>query len=143
MSEAESRVSTNEVNIESLQKQTEEMEATIKALTLKVDDLEKTQVQSTPGIGRTDEGIRGSAQRNTRPRAVIMKFLNHSDKVRTMKAARDEGAILFEGRRVMFSRTSQQSCTGSEKGAAISQQSRPPIWHRPPGHLSRDIPEKA
>ncbi|KAI4883526.1 hypothetical protein NFI96_005240 [Prochilodus magdalenae] len=31
-----------------------------------------------------------------------MKFLNYSDKVRTMKAARDKGTILFEGRQVMF-----------------------------------------
>ncbi|KAL7831314.1 hypothetical protein SRHO_G00308170 [Serrasalmus rhombeus] len=59
MSEAKSRVSTSEVNIESLQKQTEKMEATIKALTLKVDDLENRSRRSNlrlVGLAERAEG---------------------------------------------------------------------------------------
>ena len=68
-------------------------------------------------IGRKDEGMTDPAQRHIPPRAIVMKFLNYSDKVRTMKAARDKGTILFEGRRVMF--FPDISSTGSENASTL------------------------
>ena len=44
----------------------------------------------------------GSQPTATRPRVVVMKFLNYADKVRVMKAARSKGKILVDDKNVMF-----------------------------------------
>ncbi len=36
------------------------------------------------------------------PRAVIMKFLNYADKVRTLKAARAKAIVMLDKRKLMF-----------------------------------------
>ncbi|KAK7877080.1 hypothetical protein WMY93_021953 [Mugilogobius chulae] len=53
-------------------------------------------------IGRPPEADSAATGPAPRPRAVVMKFLNYADKTRVMRAAREMGTVLYEGKKVMF-----------------------------------------
>lgn len=40
--------------------------------------------------------------RSTRPRVLIVKFLNFQDKIRVMRAARVKGKVVCDGQKIMF-----------------------------------------
>ncbi|KAK7938362.1 hypothetical protein WMY93_001688 [Mugilogobius chulae] len=51
-------------------------------------------------IGRPPEADSAATGPAPRPRAVVMKFLNYADKTRVMRAAREMGTVLYEGKKI-------------------------------------------
>ena len=52
--------------------------------------------------GQVRRGTSGNGEPTTRPRAVVMKFLNFADKVRVFQAAKKKGDIFVDKNKVMF-----------------------------------------
>ncbi len=73
----------------------------LKALTTRVTETEDR-------IGTQEDNVSELQTQNAKlktdspPRAVIMKFLNYADKVRTLKAARAKAIVMLDKRKLMF-----------------------------------------